>query len=212
MGKDFDYEKAQIVTTEARLSYPKLFTPKAYKDKPNGPKSYSCELLFDKKTTKIEDIKKPVLYAIKHQWGEDKADWPQPLKLPYRDGDKPFGKKKEVKDEHRGMWVVSCSTGEMKPPRLLNKKGKPVTNPAEMYPGCFVRAVLSAKALEEPKQMVKFYLNGLKVERDGKTLGGANVDEAFGIMGGDEDEVADESFDDFDSSSDSDFDGDEATF
>jgi hypothetical protein len=186
-------EKLKILTTEARASHPHVFKPSAIKegDKP----SYSIELLFDKKTTDLSQFQKPVMEAIRQKWGPDKAEWPSPLKLPYRDGDKPYGKKKEVKPEHKGMYVVRASSNaEFSKPHVVGRDPKvALSSEAEFYPGCYCRAALKAHAYTfADKDGVKFILDGVQFVRDGAAFGGKKpADQTFGVIEGDN---GDESF------------------
>lgn len=194
--------KKELLTPEARCSHPHLFTPSAIKK--GATPQYSIELLFDKTTTKIADLQRPCIEAMKQMWGPTKEDWPNPRKMPYRDGDVPYGKKKEVKPEHAGMWVVKASTNASEKfggPHVVGKNAKvALTKESDVYPGCYVRAAVKAYAYEamseDGKPGVKFILNGVQFIRDGAALGGGRkaADQIFGnLEGADEDT----SFDDF---------------
>lgn len=196
MASKVDQEKLKVLTSEARASHPHVFKPSAVK--PGAPLQYSIELLFDKETTDLSHLQKPVIEAMKGKWGPNKEDWPNPRKLPYRDGDKPYGKKKEVKPEHKGMWVVrASSSAEYSKPHVVGRNPKvPLQTEAEFYPGCYCRAALKAHAYDgigDGLPGVKFILDGVQFVKDGPAFGGKKpAEQTFGIIEGDE---GDESFD-----------------
>lgn len=183
-----DVESLKVLTSEFRVSHPHVFKPTAMKG--DTKLNYSLEMLFDKKITDLSLLQKPLLNAIKGKWGPDKSKWPNPLKNPIRDGDKPYGKNKEVKPEHKGMWVVkSSSSAEYSKPHVVGRDPKvPLTQESELYPGCYARASLKAHAYTfADKDGVKFVLDAVQFIRDGKAMGGKKpADQIFGIVEGDE--------------------------
>ncbi len=180
-----DIETLKVLTTEFRVSHPHLFKPTAIKGSTNL--NYSIEMLFDKTTTKVSDFLKPLHAAANAKWGP-KSDWPAGLKFPIRDGDKPHGKLKDVKPEHKGMWVVKASSSaEYSKPHVVGRDPKIPATEAELYPGCYARAALKAHAYTfADKDGVKFVLDGVQFIRDGKAIGGKKpADQMFGVIEGD---------------------------
>ncbi len=187
MATQEELDKVRMVTTEFRASHPHVF--KATKINPTDKPRFSIEMLFDKTTTKLSEFQTKCKNALIAKWGPDQAKWPKPLALPYRDGDKPYGKKREVKPEHVGMWVIRAST--------LEEYGRPyvvgrdpevhLTTSAEFYPGCYARAALKANAYDVGKnQGVSFILDGVQFIRDGEALGSKRpANQVFGIIEGD---------------------------
>lgn len=188
MAEKSDIEKLKVLTTEFRVSHPHLFKPSAMKgtDKLN----YSLEMLFDKTTTDLSHLQKPLKVAIIEKWGPNKSDWPEGLKMPVRDGDKPYGKNKEVKKEHKGMWVVrASSSAEYSKPHVVGRDPKtPLQNESELYPGCYARASLKAYAYTfADKDGVKFILDAVQFIKDGPAIGGKKpADQIFGVIEGDD--------------------------
>ncbi len=189
-----DVEKLKVLTTEFRVSHPHVFKPSKI---PNSDKeAYSIEMLFDKTTTELKSLQDPVKWAAIGKWGPNKADWPSPLKYPFRDGDKPkFNKKTkktEVRPEHKGMWVVRASSNaDYAKPHVVGANPKiPIANEADFYPGCYARAALKAHAYEVGDQMgVKFILDGVQKTKDGEAFGGKRpADQTFGVLEVDNDE------------------------
>lgn len=167
-----DEAKLEMKTPPFVVSYPHLFKPAAM---PGTTKEmYSIEMLFDKKTTKITDFQAAAHAACVAEWGPDKTLWPEGLKFPFRDGDKPFGKKKEVRPEHAGRWVIKASSNaEFSRPTVVDQRNQPLHNEADVYPGCIAEASVKAMAWSfADKDGVKFLLNGVRFVRDGEPLGG----------------------------------------
>jgi hypothetical protein len=184
--KEADKKARQWLTPVFRVSHPHLFKPNAMKE--GAAEYYSVEMLFDKKKVTKAEIEKPLLAAAKQKWGPNPKEWP-PLKLPFRDGDKPHGKKKEVKPEHKGCWVVRASTkAEFGAPAVVDRDKEPIEKPADLYAGCFARAFVLASTYENPeKDGISFILDGVQKHSDGESLGGKkSADQMFGIIEGDD--------------------------
>lgn len=187
-------EALKVLTSEFRVSHPHVFKPSQIKDAKTGQASgkpnYSIEMLFPKATTDLAPLKKALNAAIVDKWGPDKNDWPQPLKMPIRDGDKPHGRNREVKPEHKGMWVVRASSdAEYSKPHVVGRDPKvALESEAEFYPGCWARASLKAHAYTfADKDGVKFILDGVQKIRDDKAFGGKKpADQVFGVVEGDD--------------------------
>lgn len=173
----------QWLTPVGRFSHPHVF--KAQAIKPGAPEYYSVELLLPKDEVKKSEIERPLLVAAKAKWGDNPKEWPQ-LKLPFRDGDKPHGKKKEVKPEYKGMWVIKASTkAEYGKPSVVDGKRKAIDAESGLfYPGCFGRIFVMASAYTNPeKDGVSFILDGVQKTRDGNALGGKKpIDQMFGVI------------------------------
>ncbi len=182
-------EKLKILTPEFRVSYPHVFKA-AEVQKGSGKFSYSLEMLFDKKVTDLSALQAPIKAAIVEKWGADSKKWPKPLLMPIRDGDKPYGKKKELKPEHAGMWVArASSSGEYARPQVVGRDPDvALENEADFYPGCYARADLKAHAYGfADKEGVKFILNAVQFIRDGEAMGGKKpANQIFGVIEGDE--------------------------
>lgn len=177
-------DQLRILTPEFTLSHPHLLKAVEVK-KGDGKFQFSLEALFDKTKVKISTIQAPLLEAAKDKWGDDQSAWPKPLKLAFRDGDKPYGKNREVKPEHKGMWVVKASSKAEYPPQVVGRNPKiPITKESEMYPGCIVRASFKAHAYTYMnKDGVKFILDAVQFVKDGKAIGGKKpADQVFGVI------------------------------
>lgn len=188
---EIDKEQLKLVTPTFRASYCHLFKPSEV-IKNSGKLYYSIEMLFDKETTELSKLQAPALLAAKAKWG-NKTDWPENLKWPWRDGDKPRKNKKtgkvEVRPEHKGKWVLKASTNaEFQRPWVVGRNPEQVLEENEFYAGCYARAALKAHAYDQGEIAgVKFLLDGVQFVKDGKPLGGRRpANEIFGVIEGDE--------------------------
>lgn len=191
-----DFSKLVLQPTpEFRVSHPHVFKPAAIKmNGVEGKPQYSIEMLYDKTTTDLSILQAPLKAAIIDKWGPNKADWPSPLMLPIRDGDKPKMNKKtrqkEVKKEHAGHWIVrASSSAEYNRPQVVGRDPKvALQNESELYPGCYARAGLKAHAYEfADKFGVKFVLDAVQFVRDGEPISTRkSADKIFGIVEGDD--------------------------
>lgn len=185
-AQKYDQDLLKCTTPEARVSHPHVFKPTTMMEngRPKGDPFYSIELLIPK-TADIKPLTKAIHHACVAKWGPNKAEWPERLKMPLRDGDKPHGKKKEIKEEHKGHFVVKASSkAEYAPPHVVDAQVNPILNQADFYPGCYARAALKAVAYEVGETIgVKFVLDGVQKIRDGKALGGKKpANQMFGAM------------------------------
>lgn len=194
------HDAMKVTTPVGILSHPHLFTPSKYQD--SAKESFSAEFLLPKATTDLKPIQRALHAAKVAMWGPDKTMWPEALKSPLKDGDKPMGKKRELKPERAGHWVLKAASSADYRPAVVGKDNKPAKQ-ADIYPGCLVIAALKANPYDDG---VSFVLDGVKKTGDGKPLGGGkrSVDEMFGPASGfDEDDIGEDSFENFDDSAES---------
>lgn len=197
-----------VVTQVGRLSFPNLFTPKAFQDKPNEAKTFSCHLIFDSmdelkepwngKKTKTPSLTKAIFHAKTDQWGP-KESWP---KFPYPvifDGNEERNKDGEIRNGYEGKTYIRLKSGEKFPPKVVLANGSPATD-QDVYGGCYVQAQILVRPYLLPKPGVSLRLLGIRKVKDGEKFGaGADLFEY---------EEIDESGDDWSDDSD-DGDGDD---
>ena len=160
---------AKITTPEFRLSYPQVFEPKAFQ---GGKPRYSLVMLFSKKTD-IFDLKKLALDAIEEKW-PNKNTRPKRLRSPFRDGDT----EKPDTDGYTGCIFVSASKLEErgKVP-VVDKALSPITDPSELYAGCYCKASVNAYAYEFAGNTgVAFGLRSVQKIKEGEPFGVGKVD------------------------------------
>ncbi len=180
--KEQQLKARQILTPKFRASYEHVLKPQERK-KGDGKPMYSIEMLFDKTEVKLADLQKPAIAALKQKFGADKAKWPSGMNYPWADGDKPMGKKKKLRPEAAGMWVLKASTNaEYAAPPVVDERGETLITNKQFYSGCYARAQLTALAYDNESAGVKYLLDGVQKLDDGEPLGGRkSAAEMFGI-------------------------------
>lgn len=179
-----DKDLCRIITPEFRVSYPHVF--KAQAPKPSDKPKYSITMLFRKDTElmgsspegKPRSMKEIIRNAKISEFGSNKEDWPDGLQSPVVDGD---DVKYASKDGYKGCWVMKATTTEDQRPSVVDHEMTPITNPAELYPGCYARAYVYAYVWSYMgKQGVGFILDHVQKLRDGKSFGGKKpVEQVF---------------------------------
>lgn len=187
-----------VVTQVCRLSFPALFTPKSFQDKPNEAKQFSAHLIFDSmdelkkpwegKKTQTPSLLKAIRYAKEDQWGADKNRWPT---MPYPNilqGDEERNKDGEVRQGYEGKVFVKVKSGEKFPPKIVLANGAPATE-ADVYGGCYVQAQILVRPYVSPNNGISLRLLGVRKVKDGDKFGaGADLFEYDDVTedGGDE--------------------------
>ncbi len=203
-----DSSRHMVITPVVRLSFPRLFTPRAYQNDEKTAKYYSCDLIFDKaqldekyegKKTQTVSVREAINNAIVDYWGTDKKKYPATLVRPIKKGDESINKQTEEPNAgYAGKFYISCKTGEKMPPKVVDLTGRALEE-KDVYGGCFVRACLVANAYGVGTKGVTFYLNQIMKVKDGEPFGGSprdvfdfgddsDVDDVFGGEEEDEDD------------------------
>lgn len=181
--------KTQLTTGRVRFSYVTVFEPKAIN---GGDEKYSCTLIVPKTDTNTIARVKAAIEAAKQRYVDKNGKLPKNLDSIVRDGDgtrpsddEPYG------DECKGAWILNVKS--KKKPVLVNADKTPMTNPNEMYSGCYGKAIINFYVYSNSgKTGVSADLLGLMKLSDGEPLGGGVVtDDAWdeGEGGGSEDEM-----------------------
>lgn len=159
---------------KARLSYEAIFKPKPKMG--NGDEVYSCELIFPEGTD-LTELKNAAQEAATRFWG---AKIPKGLKSPFKDGNEGCTEGKEAYVDATYIRANSKTA----PGVIKGRARTPVTDPSEVYSGCYVIAQLTAAPYDmEGNKGVKFYLNHIWKIADGEPLSGSeSAEEAFEDM------------------------------
>lgn len=196
-----DKDLCRLVTPPFRVSYPHLFKPQA--PKPTDKPKYSVTMLYPKGEKLIgqapggepRSIQEAIKNAKLAAFGP-KENWPEDLESPVNDGDDP---KYAGKEGYKGHWVIKATTGEDQRPGVVGPDAVPITEPSEIYPGCYARAYVYAYRWEYMnKQGIGFILDHVQKLKDGKSFGGKKpVEQVFGAVDIDEDEDSEDDDTDF---------------
>lgn len=196
-----------------RLSYPSLFRPRKTEDNGKVKLQYEATLLWPKvneplmaKSVKGESLNVgDVLAKIAiDQWGDKAVEWIQTglIKKPFKDGDgtegivKKTGERKPGYAGHRFLraWSSGETDNDRRPECFGDKVGADnklikLTDPAVLYPGCYVHAVINAFTYDHPTggKGISFGLTMVQFAKDGDRLGGtggADPNSFFAPVGG----------------------------
>ena len=99
---------------------------------------------------------------------------PAQLKSTLHDGDGPRESGDDFGDECRGCWVMTVSS--LQQPVIVDANKVPITDPKELYSGCYGRAILNFYVYDYMgKKGISAGLNGIMKLHDGEPLGGGVV-------------------------------------
>lgn len=162
----------QFVTPEVRLSFPSLFTKKET-FRASGKFAYSTTLLIP--PTAVQAFRAAMVAAVTAKWGAGVkvAGLKNPLRL---------CEEKEFAGYEPGWFF--CSTKSEAQPPVVDRARLPVTDPAKVYAGLWVKCALAAWAYDNASgKGVSFDLRAVQLIRDDERLDGrskaANPDEVF---------------------------------
>ena len=179
----------KVVTGKVRLSFCQLFEPKAID---GGAPKYSVTLLIPKSdTTTLGKIQAAMAEAAdRFRQKNGAAALPANPINPLHDGDgvkpssgEPYG------PECKGCYVMAVSCGEQQKPVVVDAFGQPITDPGEVYSGCYGRASINFYGYNNRKKGIGAGLLAIQKLTDGEpfgTVGSADdfndgyVDEAAG--------------------------------
>ncbi|NIV93773.1 DUF2815 family protein [candidate division KSB1 bacterium] len=159
-------------TPEFRVSFPHLFEPHGFE---NEDPCYSVNALFPQ-SANLKCFDKAVRAVIDEKLGGKKSKKLQITEL--KDGDEIETKDGEPRPETQGKTVIRLKSKNRKP-RLLDSARDDITNPDEIYGGCYGVAVVEAYLWKNSFGIgVTFGLLGFQKTRDGEPfLGGVDVDD-----------------------------------
>lgn len=196
-------------TPAFRLSYPALLEAReTLNSRPGSPDlKFGCTMLFPKKevVAQLKAQKHPastwmaddncaglwqtILQVARGNFGPD-VDLASLKLTKFRDGDKPKDNGK-MEESAQGMVVVRTTSKEK--PTLLRQDKTVITDSAELYAGCWVRAVLTVAPFLKPQHGVTIYLAGIQKLADDQAFSSRpRVEDEFdavaaegqGFMGG----------------------------
>jgi hypothetical protein len=159
-----------LVTPKFRVSFPHLFEKEKYED---GKPKFNVTMLFPKDTD-LEPLKKAALLAKEEKWGKKKV---KGLKSPFKDGDAvdEDGDPVFAYDGYEGAIALRAST-EYESLEIVDRQRQFITDPGEVYAGCYGRALVKACAYETPvSRGITFALVHFQKLDEGEPFGGERV-------------------------------------
>lgn len=163
--------KTQITTGKVRFSYCHIFEPRTLEG--SDPK-YSVTLLIKKSDSFTVNKLKAAIAAAQSDYAAKNPGKKAPTKNTLHDGDGVRESGEEFGQECKGCWVITASTKTK--PIIVDADKLPITDPAEIYSGCYGRAIINAFAYDtHGNRGITFALNGVMKLSDGDPLGGARA-------------------------------------
>ena len=163
----------KVITGKVRASFVHIFEPQSV----NGSEpKYSCSFIIPKSDTEtIGKIREAVEQARQDgvtKWG---GKIPPNLKLPLRDGDID----RPDDPNYANAYFVNANSNER--PGVVDRRRVPITDPLEVYSGCYVRASITFYPFNtNGNRGIAAGLGNIQKLRDGEPLGGkANAAEEF---------------------------------
>ena len=166
--------KTQMTTGRARLSYVNVFTPKLM---PDGlTEKYSVTLLIPKKDKATLKKMDDAIEAAKNVYKTKNPGKKLPANLQTTihdgDGERPSGG--DFGPECKGCMVLTVTSRNK--PVVVGADKAPLTDPQEVYSGCYGRAVLNFYVYDTAGSIgVTAGLNGIMKLEDGEPLAGGVV-------------------------------------
>lgn len=159
--------KTSIVTGIVRLGFESLLEPRVNMndDGTPGKAKYVAVLLIDPTDPVIPMMKAAMKHAATEFFGEGKI--PAGLRNPLRDGNEKAAEYAFYKDK------IFISANSDNKPGVVNQANKPITDPADIYSGCWVRADINCFAYDRKgNKGVSFGLNNIQKLGDDERFGG----------------------------------------
>lgn len=173
------FSNGNVLTPEARFSFPSLFTATKPKGSPAEQKpKFGVTMLF-KKGEDLTILKEAVVGVLTEKFGE-KDKWPKKLRLPFRDQ----GEKEYAGYEAGAIFVTALSSQK---PGVVNAKNEYIDDESQVYPGCYGRCTIRAFYYDNSgNKGVSFGLQNAQKTRDGESLGGRmRAEDEFDQVAGD---------------------------
>jgi len=155
-----------IMIKNARLSFPEIWTPKAFVEG-QAPK-FSCNLLLDKENDKaqIASFKKAIREAALNAFSQQ---IPAGLATCLGDGNS------KSYDGYENAMFISCASRLR--PQIIDRDRTPlVEEDGRPYAGCYVNAAISLWVMDNKYgKRVACNLNALQFSREGETFGAGGI-------------------------------------
>lgn len=157
----------KAMTPKFRVSFPQLFEPSAMDE--NSKPKYGVTMLFPKGVSlkALEKAHDAALEdGIEKLW---KGKKPKNLRSPFRDGDEEEDySEKEGYPEH-----IFVRASSLQKPGVIDADKEKISDPAEVYAGCYARATVVAYAYDVAgNRGVAFGLQNVQKLKDGKAFSG----------------------------------------
>lgn len=172
----------KVITGKVRASFVHVFEPSSVNE--SDPK-YSCSLIIpksdDQTVTAIREAIEEAKQEGAPKWG---GKVPLNLKIPLRDGDVD----RPDDPNYADSFFVNANSKEK--PGVVDRRRIPITDPLEVYSGCYVRASLNFYPFNtNGNRGVAAGLGNIQKWSDGEPLNGrVRAEDEFGALDAEDDE------------------------
>ena len=183
----------QITTGKVRFSYCNLFTPRAVQE--GATPKYSVTLLIPKSDKATMQKIKAAMDEAKQKFMASNSGkkLPTNLKSTLHDGDGERPNGGEFGEECKGCYVITVSSNNK--PVLVHADKTPLTDPQELYSGCYGRAIINFYVYDtQGNKGISAGLNGIMKLYDGEPLGGGVVTDSDWDDGWEDEDVCSGAF------------------
>lgn len=152
----------RVRTTRVRLSFPNLFE----KDKTTG--KYGAVLLIPKDDESCVAVINEAIEAATQDgkeriWG---GKIPRGLRSPLTNGDD------SDYEGYAGCWAINAKSSKRIDVYDIGKDSGTIDDPEDIYPGCYVQAIIEFYPYDNQGKGVSVILEGIKKVAEGERLGG----------------------------------------
>ncbi len=153
-----------VITGLVRLSYPKLFEKDEQTDK------YGASLILPGDDTESMKVYEQAIQKAKEDGKAKKWGGKIPAKLgePIHDG----AESSDESGAYDGNFYMNAKSSSKV--KLYDQDGIEIVDSDELYPGCYVRAIVAFYPYNTSQNGVGVILKGIKKIEDGESLGGGN--------------------------------------
>lgn len=172
----------KVITGKARASFVHVFEPQSV----NGSEpKYSCSLIIPKADTRtIQAIQAAIEQAKQEGVSKFGGKVPANLKTPLRDGD--IDRPDDA--AYADSYFINANSKEK--PGVVDRKRVPISDPLELYSGCYVRASINFYAFNtNGNRGVAAGLGNIQKWEDGEPLNGrVRAEDEFDALDAEDDD------------------------
>jgi len=172
----------KVITGKVRASFVHVFEPQSV----NGSEpKYSCSFIIPKSDTEtVRAIQAAIEQAKQEGVAKFGGKIPSNLKIPLRDGD--IDRPDDA--AYADSYFVNANSREK--PGVVDRRRLPVTDPLELYSGCYVRASINFFPFNtNGNRGIAAGLGNIQKWADGEPLNGrARAEDEFGALDAEDDE------------------------
>lgn len=187
----------EVLTGPVRLSYANIWEPRPPMN--GGKPVYSASLIISKDDDKTLRAIKAKIKAMMtnpkviEKVGGSANIHSKRLRIPLRDGDAD----RPEDEAYANSYFINVKSSETNPPKIFDRKGNEIIDKAEVYSGCYVRAIIQFYGYNRSGNIgIGAGLIALQKWKDDEALGGVSVSASDFDDGFSDGSSADESADD----------------